>query len=173
MSNVELEKRAILKSYRIGFTVKGCNPNARIKIHYRNHLAAVYCVSGTGSTEDSQADQAHVVLPGSFCALEKHDAHRPCRDRTGVGLPLSTSEARVCAYFVSPPSIMLMDLLAGRRHGHNFDRISPVAGRWSLAWYSNCRWLCEKEKDVWTSAPPMQKRAERYAADGSPAKPYN
>ncbi|MCV3211598.1 ectoine synthase [Mesorhizobium sp. YC-2] len=30
-------------------------------MHYGNHLEAIYCISGTGSIEGSQADEVHVV----------------------------------------------------------------------------------------------------------------
>lgn len=49
-------------------------------MHYGNHLEAIYCISGTGSIEDSQADEVHVVRPNIIYAFEKHDAHLLCAE---------------------------------------------------------------------------------------------
>ncbi|WP_280806724.1 ectoine synthase [Mesorhizobium sp. LNJC394B00] len=67
--------RLLLKNDGMGFSfhITTIHSGARLKMHYRNHLEAVYCISGTGSIEDLQAD--HVVRPGIIYALDKHDAH--------------------------------------------------------------------------------------------------
>lgn len=49
-------------------------------MHYRNHLEAIYFISGTGSIEDSQADEVHVVRPNIIYAFDKHDAHLLCAE---------------------------------------------------------------------------------------------
>lgn len=62
------------------FHITTIHPGARLKMHYRNHLEAVYCISGTGFIEDPQADEVHVVRPGIIYALDKHDAHLLCAE---------------------------------------------------------------------------------------------
>lgn len=69
--------RLLLKNDGMGFSfhITTIHSGARLKMHYRNHLEAVYCISGTGSIEDLQADEVHVVRPGVIYALDKHDTH--------------------------------------------------------------------------------------------------
>ncbi|WP_352684565.1 ectoine synthase [Mesorhizobium sp. M0184] len=49
-------------------------------MHCPNHLEAIYCISGTGPIEDSQADEVHVVRPNIVYAFDKHDAHLLCAE---------------------------------------------------------------------------------------------
>ncbi|MER8672061.1 ectoine synthase [Mesorhizobium sp. M1156] len=58
--------RLLLRSDGMGFSfhITRIHPGARLKMHYRNHLQAVYCISGTGSIEDLQAKEVHVVRQG-------------------------------------------------------------------------------------------------------------
>ncbi|ESY15357.1 ectoine synthase [Mesorhizobium sp. LNJC394B00] len=74
--------RLLLKNDGMGFSfhITTIHPGARLKMHYRNHLEAVYCISGTGSIEDPEADEIHVVRPGTIYALDKHDAHLLCAE---------------------------------------------------------------------------------------------
>ncbi|MER9777017.1 ectoine synthase [Mesorhizobium sp. M0011] len=74
--------RLLLKNDGMGFSfhITTIQPGARLKMHYRNHLEAVYCISGTGSIADFQADEVHVVRPGIIYALNKHDAHLLCAE---------------------------------------------------------------------------------------------
>ncbi|MER8970154.1 ectoine synthase [Mesorhizobium sp. M0808] len=63
-------------------------------MHYRNHLeAAIYCISGTGSIEGSQADESMSCDRTSY-TFDKHDAYPLGRDRIGVGLRTSLSRQR-------------------------------------------------------------------------------
>ncbi|MES0026587.1 MULTISPECIES: ectoine synthase [unclassified Mesorhizobium] len=74
--------RLLLKNDGMGFSfhITRIHPGARLKMHYRNHVEAVYCISGTGSIEDTEADEIHVVRPGIIYALDKHDAHLLCAE---------------------------------------------------------------------------------------------
>ncbi|WP_363331730.1 ectoine synthase [Mesorhizobium sp.] len=63
-------------------------------MHFRNHVGAIYCISGTGSIEDPQADEVHVVRPNITYAFDKHGAYPLGRDRIGVGLRTSLSRQR-------------------------------------------------------------------------------
>ncbi|RWK66558.1 ectoine synthase [Mesorhizobium sp.] len=67
--------RFLLKSDGMGFSFHftRVHPRADLKMPYRNHLKAVYRISGMGSIEDPQ-DKVHVLGPGIICALDKHDA---------------------------------------------------------------------------------------------------
>ncbi|KUM28693.1 L-ectoine synthase [Mesorhizobium loti] len=74
--------RLLLKSDGMGFSfhITTIHRGARLKMHYRNHLEAVYCISGTGSIEDLQSNEIHAVRPGIIYALDKHDAHVLCAE---------------------------------------------------------------------------------------------
>lgn len=48
---------------------------AELPMHYRNHLEAVYCMSGTGSIEDAETGDTHEIRPGILYALNEHDRH--------------------------------------------------------------------------------------------------
>ncbi|MGX5832176.1 ectoine synthase [Mesorhizobium sp. 43Arga] len=74
--------RLLLKDDGIGFSfhITTIRQGAQLKMHYRNHFEAVYCISGIGSIEDSQAEEVHVVQPGIMYALDKHDAHLLCAE---------------------------------------------------------------------------------------------
>jgi L-ectoine synthase len=69
--------RLLLKSDGMGFSfhITRIQTGAQLKMHYRNHLEAVYCISGTGSIEDCEAEEVHVVRPGIIYALDQHDSH--------------------------------------------------------------------------------------------------
>ncbi|MUT27204.1 MULTISPECIES: ectoine synthase [Mesorhizobium] len=74
--------RLLLKSDGMGFSfhITKIQPGARLKMHYRNHLEAVYCISGTGSIKHSQGNEIHLVRPGIIYALVMHDAHLLCAE---------------------------------------------------------------------------------------------
>ncbi|MER9056941.1 ectoine synthase [Mesorhizobium sp. M0910] len=74
--------RFLLKSDGMGFSFHftRIHPRADLKMHHRNHLEAVYRISGMGSIEDPQADKVHVLGPGIICALDKHDAQLLCAE---------------------------------------------------------------------------------------------
>ncbi|WOS66941.1 MULTISPECIES: ectoine synthase [Sinorhizobium] len=74
--------RLLLNNDGMGFSfhITTIQPGARLQMHYRNHLEAVYCISGKGSVEDSLAEEVHVVRPGIIYALNKHDAHLLCAE---------------------------------------------------------------------------------------------
>lgn len=54
-------------------------------MHYRNHLEAVYCISGEGEIEDKATGEVHQIAPGTLYLLDQHDAH-VVRARTDLEL---------------------------------------------------------------------------------------
>jgi L-ectoine synthase len=48
---------------------------AELPMHYKNHLEAVYCISGEGSIEDLATGRVHEIRPGVLYALDQHDRH--------------------------------------------------------------------------------------------------
>jgi len=48
---------------------------AELKLWYKNHLEAVYCVAGNGTIEDLATGEVHSISDGVLYALDKHDRH--------------------------------------------------------------------------------------------------
>ncbi|MDH5675120.1 MAG: ectoine synthase [Myxococcales bacterium] len=48
---------------------------AELRLWYKNHLEAVYCVAGNGSIEDLASGEVHQIRDGVLYALDKHDRH--------------------------------------------------------------------------------------------------
>lgn len=103
-----LGKRAVAPQERWDGHITRIYPHARLNIHYQNHLEAIYCISGTGSIEDTQADEVHVVRPNIIYAFDKHNAQLLCAETK-----------LVLAYVFVPP-------LGGREvHDETGDLMSP------------------------------------------------
>lgn len=45
------------------------------RIHYRNHLEAVFCVAGEGEIETVADGRKYGIRPGVMYALDRHDEH--------------------------------------------------------------------------------------------------
>lgn len=45
------------------------------RMHYRHHLEAVFCVSGTGEIESLEDGRKWPIVPGTVYALDQHDRH--------------------------------------------------------------------------------------------------
>lgn len=69
--------RLLLKDDAMGFSfhITTIYAGAELPMHYRNHLEAVYCISGEGSVEDLATGEIHPIKPGVLYALDKHDRH--------------------------------------------------------------------------------------------------
>ena len=69
--------RLLLAEDRMGFSLNltEIEPGLNIEMQYNHHLEAVYCISGTGSIEDIDAQITHNISPGTIYALDQHDAH--------------------------------------------------------------------------------------------------
>lgn len=69
--------RLLLKGDGMGFSVHVTTIYAgtETEIEYRNHLEAVYCVSGEGEVETTADGVVHPIKPGTIYILDKHDRH--------------------------------------------------------------------------------------------------
>ncbi len=70
-------RRLINKKDGMGFSVNDTiiKAGTESKIWYKNHLEAVYCVSGNGSIEDLATGITHSITAGTLYALNNHDRH--------------------------------------------------------------------------------------------------
>jgi L-ectoine synthase len=69
--------RLLLKDDGMGFSfhITTIYAGAELRMHYRNHLECVYCISGEGSIEDLATGETHEIRPGVMYALNNHDDH--------------------------------------------------------------------------------------------------
>jgi L-ectoine synthase len=69
--------RMLLKDDGMGFSfhITTIHPGAELRMHYKNHVECVYCISGSGSIENVATGERHVVRPGVMYALDQHDLH--------------------------------------------------------------------------------------------------
>ena len=76
-SNGWTSVRMLLKDDNMGFSfhITTIHPGAELRMHYKNHVECVYCISGTGSIENVATGERHDVRPGVMYALDQHDLH--------------------------------------------------------------------------------------------------
>jgi L-ectoine synthase len=69
--------RLLLKDDGMGFSfhITTLEAGAELPMHYKNHLEAVFVMSGQGTIEDLAAGRTHELRPGSLYALNLHDRH--------------------------------------------------------------------------------------------------
>lgn len=70
-------RRLLLADDNMGFSLHDTviHAGTETAMCYRNHLEAVYCVSGRGSIEVVETKQVFPIEDGTVYALDKHDAH--------------------------------------------------------------------------------------------------
>lgn len=69
--------RLLLKGDEMGFSfhITTIYQGADFRMHYQNHLEAVYCMSGEGQVETLDDGKKHPIAPGTLYILNKHDKH--------------------------------------------------------------------------------------------------
>jgi len=69
--------RLLLKDDGMGFSfhITTLYAGKESRMHYQNHLEAVYVISGTGTIEDLDSGRTHRLQPGTIYALDNHDRH--------------------------------------------------------------------------------------------------
>jgi L-ectoine synthase len=76
--------RLLLKDDGMGFSfhITTMYAGKEIKMHYQNHLEAVFVLKGTGTIEDLGTGVIHDLAPGVMYALNANDRHivRPKTD---------------------------------------------------------------------------------------------
>jgi len=70
-------RRLVTQSDRMGFSLHDTiiKAGTETKIWYKNHLEAVYCISGNGSVEDLTTNITHHIEPGVMYALNQNEKH--------------------------------------------------------------------------------------------------
>lgn len=69
--------RLLLAGDNMGFSfhITTIFANTETRMHYKNHLESVYCISGTGSIKDLASGELHSIKPGTLYVLNNHDKH--------------------------------------------------------------------------------------------------
>ena len=69
--------RMLLKDDGMGFSfhVTTTHAGMELKMHYQNHLEAVFVLKGTGTIEDLGTGEVHKLAPGVMYALNENDRH--------------------------------------------------------------------------------------------------
>ena len=72
-----ISRRLLTKKDGMGFSVNDTiiKAGTETPIWYKNHLEAVYCVSGNGSIEDLATGITHSITAGTLYALNNNDRH--------------------------------------------------------------------------------------------------
>jgi len=70
-------RRLLLRKDGFGFSFHETiiPAGAEMELWYKNHLEAVYCVSGNGSIEDLKTGEIHEIHDGTLYGLDDHDRH--------------------------------------------------------------------------------------------------
>lgn len=69
--------RLLLRDDNMGFSfhITTIYAGKEMRLHYINHLEAVYCISGTGSVTTLSDGTTWPITPGTIYALDQHDEH--------------------------------------------------------------------------------------------------
>ena len=69
--------RMLLKDDGMGFSfhITTMHAGKELKMHYQNHLEAVFVLKGTGTIEDLGTGETHQLKPGVMYALNANDRH--------------------------------------------------------------------------------------------------
>lgn len=70
-------RRLLLAKDGMGFSLHETTvpPGAELRLWYKHHLEAVYCVGGDGTVEDLASGAVHEIRDGTLYALDRHDRH--------------------------------------------------------------------------------------------------
>lgn len=70
-------RRLLLAEDGMGFSLHDTiiHPGMPLRLHYRHHLEAVYCVEGKATLLDIKKNVEHSLRPGVVYALSEHDEH--------------------------------------------------------------------------------------------------
>lgn len=69
--------RLLVKSDGMGFSMTETEvlPGAVLRLEYKNHIEACYCIAGQGSVIDVTTGVTHKIGPGVLYAPNAHDKH--------------------------------------------------------------------------------------------------
>ena len=77
VSNGWESTRLLLKDDQVGYSfhITTIYRDAELHFEYKNHLEAVYCISGEGEIVDKATNTTHPITAGTLYVLDQHDKH--------------------------------------------------------------------------------------------------
>ncbi len=72
-----ISRRLLLKEDGMGFSLHHTivKEKCELPLHYKNHLEAVYCISGTGELRNLETGEVHTLRSGVLYALNNNEKH--------------------------------------------------------------------------------------------------
>ena len=72
-----ISRRLLLKEDEMGFSLHYTivKEMCELQLHYKNHLEAVYCISGEGQLRNLETDEVHKLRSGLLYALNRNEKH--------------------------------------------------------------------------------------------------
>ncbi|MCV3270674.1 ectoine synthase [Roseobacter sinensis] len=69
--------RLLVKSDGMGFSMTETKvmPGAVLRLHYKHHIEACYCIGGAGEVTEVDSGAVHRIEPGVLYAPDAHDRH--------------------------------------------------------------------------------------------------
>ena len=69
--------RLLVKSDGMGFSMTETQvlPGAVLRLEYKNHIEACYCIAGEGTVVEVGSGTSHTISPGVLYAPNAHDQH--------------------------------------------------------------------------------------------------
>jgi len=69
--------RLLVRSDGMGFSMTETQvlPGAVLRLQYKNHVEACYCISGTGLVRELSSGAEHLIKAGVLYAPDAHDLH--------------------------------------------------------------------------------------------------
>ena len=82
--------RLLVRSDGMGFSMTETQvlPGAILRLEYKNHIEACYCIAGSGMVREVSSGKEHVIKAGVLYAPDKHDKHEVHVPSGGVPLRL-------------------------------------------------------------------------------------
>lgn len=82
--------RLLVRSDGMGFSMTETQvlPGAVLRLHYKHHVEACYCIAGQGEVIESDTGQRHILRPGMLYAPNDHAAHEVRVPEGGEALTL-------------------------------------------------------------------------------------
>lgn len=82
--------RLLVRSDGMGFSMTETEvlPGAVLRLEYKHHVEACYCISGLGAVIEVGTGARHEIAPGILYAPNAHDAHEVHVPEGGVALRL-------------------------------------------------------------------------------------
>ena len=70
--------RLLVAADGMGFSMTDTKvqPGAVLDLHYKHHIEACYCLSGTAALTETETGQVHHIRPGTLYAPDMHDPHQ-------------------------------------------------------------------------------------------------